>query len=92
MYANTIKPLLDFLAALLGLLVLSPVFLLVTLALAIANNGKPFFFQKRPGKDERIFTIIKFRTMNDKRDTAGQLLPMILRKKGSILKTTYAHG
>lgn len=75
MYATTLKPLLDFLAALLGLLVLSPVFLLVTLALAIANNGKPFFFQTRPGKDGRLFKIVKFKTMNDRKDANGLLLP-----------------
>lgn len=75
MYKSILKPLLDFLAAFIGLLVLSPIFLLTTIALAIANNGKPFFFQKRPGKEERIFRIIKFKTMSDKKDAAGQLLP-----------------
>ncbi|WP_394907277.1 sugar transferase [uncultured Mesonia sp.] len=75
MYKNAIKPLLDFLAALVGLLILSPIFIVVTLALALANNGKPFFVQKRPGKNERIFSIIKFKTMNDKRDAGGKLLP-----------------
>jgi len=47
---------------------------MTTIALAIANNGKPFFFQKRPGKNERIFSIIKFKTMNDKKDAQGNLL------------------
>lgn len=74
MYLILIKPIFDFVAAFVGLLVLLPIFLFVTLALAIANNGKPFFFQKRPGKNERIFKIVKFRTMNDKRDNDGQLL------------------
>lgn len=64
----------DFIAALVLLLVLSPIFILVTLLLFVANNGRPFFFQKRPGKDERIFTIVKFRTMNDRRDENGALL------------------
>ncbi|MBZ9777705.1 sugar transferase [Psychroflexus sp. CAK8W] len=75
MYQNLIKPLLDFLTALIGLLVLSPIFIIVTLLLAIANQGKPFFFQQRPGQYERIFKIIKFKTMNDKRGEDGQLLP-----------------
>ncbi len=74
MYKSIFKPLLDFLVALIGLLVLSPIFLLVMLGLAIANNGKPFFFQKRPGKNEKIFSIIKFKTMNDKKDAQGNLL------------------
>jgi lipopolysaccharide/colanic/teichoic acid biosynthesis glycosyltransferase len=49
--------------------------LIVTILLAIANNGKPFFFQPRPGKNERIFKVIKFKTMNDRRDKNGELLP-----------------
>ncbi len=74
MYRSFIKPTLDFLVALMGLLILSPIFILVMILLAIANNGKPFFFQRRPGKDEKIFSIIKFKTMNDKRDAQGNLL------------------
>ncbi|WP_415328646.1 sugar transferase [Chryseobacterium sp. MMS23-Vi53] len=57
------------------MILLSPVFLFVLIGLFIANNGKPFFFQRRPGKDERIFSIIKFKTMNDKKDVNGILLP-----------------
>lgn len=74
MYPKIIKPIFDFLAAFIGLILLSPVFILVMIGLAIANNGKPFFFQKRPGKNERIFNIIKFKTMNDKKDDNGNLL------------------
>ncbi|MFL9835646.1 sugar transferase [Chryseobacterium terrae] len=74
MYKNFIKRLIDFTAALLGLLILSPVFIIVTIGLYFANQGKPFFFQRRPGKDERIFSIIKFKTMNDKKDGSGNLL------------------
>ena len=73
MYKNFFKPTLDFLIALIGLLVLSPIFLFVMIALTIANNGKPFFFQKRPGKNEKVFSIIKFKTMNDKKDAEGNL-------------------
>jgi len=65
---------LDFLSALIGLVLLSPIFILVTLFLTFANNGKPFFFQLRPGKDSKIFKIIKFKTMNDKKDADGKLL------------------
>ena len=75
MYKLFLKPLFDFIVALIGLLILSPIFLLVMLGLTIANNGKPFFFQKRPGKNEKIFSIIKFKTMNDKKDADGNLLP-----------------
>jgi len=75
MYKPIIKPLFDFLAAFIGLLVLSPVFILTMIGLAIANNGKPFFFQKRPGKNEKIFRIIKFKTMNDAKNKSGKLLP-----------------
>lgn len=75
MYKNYFKRLFDFLTAFFGLLVLSPIFVLVMIGLYFANNGKPFFFQARPGKDERIFKIIKFKTMNDKKDAQGNLLP-----------------
>jgi len=75
MYTSIVKPVLDFLSALIGLLLLSPLILVITIVLAISNNGKPFFYQKRPGKYGKIFTIVKFRTMNDKCDAAGNLLP-----------------
>lgn len=64
----------DFVFSLVGLIILSPIFFCVWLGLTLANNGKPFFYQLRPGKGEGIFTIIKFKTMNDKRDDSGQLL------------------
>ena len=75
MYKNYFKRLFDFFAAFTGLLLLSPIFIVVTIALYFANHGKPFFFQERPGRDERIFKIIKFKTMNDKKDINGKLLP-----------------
>src|SRR5690606_6414632 len=75
MYKTFFKRLIDFIAALFGLIILSPVFLLVTIGLFFANQGRPFFFQARPGKDERIFKIVKFKTMNDKTDEQGKLLP-----------------
>jgi len=75
MYRNGLKCLFDFLAALIGLFILSPVFLVVMITLYFVNKGKPFFFQQRPGKNEKIFNIVKFRTMNDKKDKDGNLLP-----------------
>ncbi|MRJ10845.1 sugar transferase [Ornithobacterium rhinotracheale] len=75
MYKNYIKRLIDFFLSLIGFILLLPIFILVTVLLAIANGGKPFFFQIRPGKDEKLFKIIKFKTMNDKKDPQGNLLP-----------------
>lgn len=75
MYTNFIKPLLDITISLIGFIIISPIFLLITLFLTITNKGKPFFFQERPGKNERIFKVIKFKTMTDEKDTDGKLLP-----------------
>ena len=75
MYKIFFKPLLDFVLSLLGIIITSPIFLIVFIALLFANKGKVFFLQKRPGKNEEIFKIIKFRTMNDKKDAHGNLLP-----------------
>lgn len=75
MYADFFKRIIDFTLALIGLSLLSPILLVLILCLFIANEGKPFFFQKRPGKGERIFKIVKFKTMNDKKDAEGNLLP-----------------
>ena len=90
MYRNWLKPFIDFLVALMVLLALSPLFLLTILLLFIANVGKPFFIQKRPGKKEKIFCILKFKTMNDKRDENGKLLPdeMRLTTIGKIVRKT----
>jgi lipopolysaccharide/colanic/teichoic acid biosynthesis glycosyltransferase len=74
MYSLYFKRLLDCLAAIFGLLLVSPIFLFVTIGLYFANQGKPFFFQLRPGKNGKIFKIIKFKTMNDKKDKNGDLL------------------
>ncbi len=74
-YRSYIKPLLDFIGATLGFIVLLPLFIIVLVLLLFLNQGKPFFFQPRPGKNEKIFNIIKFKTMNDKKDTNGNLLP-----------------
>ena len=90
MYKNFIKPAIDFVLALVGFLFLSPVFVMVTIGLFFANDGKPFFFQLRPGKDGKIFKIIKFKTMTDKKDENGNLLPDAdrLTKIGSFVRKT----
>jgi lipopolysaccharide/colanic/teichoic acid biosynthesis glycosyltransferase len=90
MYRNFFKPLIDVSAALIALLLLSPVFLVITCILFIVNKGKPFFFQERPGLHERPFRVIKFKTMNDKKDAQGQLLPNHLRTTpvGAFLRAT----
>ena len=75
MYLKIIKPLFDFLIALLGCIFLLPVILLVTLILFIINKGNPFFFQIRPGKNGKYFRIYKFKTMTDEKDEDGNLLP-----------------
>lgn len=74
-YVSFFKPLTDFVVALIIFVVLSPVFVVVVVLLAIANSGKPFFFQRRPGKHGKIFKVIKFKTMNDRKDKNGELLP-----------------
>jgi undecaprenyl phosphate N,N'-diacetylbacillosamine 1-phosphate transferase len=90
MYKNGIKPLFDFIAAFLGLLLLSPFFILILIFLFIANDGKPFFIQPRPGKNGTIFNIIKFKTMNDKKDGDGKLLSDAerLTSVGSFVRRT----
>ena len=75
MYKNYLKRPLDFILSTLAFLLASPIFLLVTLLLAIVNNGSAFFFQQRPGKDEKIFKVIKFKTMTDEKGSNGELLP-----------------
>ena len=75
LYRNYFKRVFDFIVSLLALCVLMPVFLVTALVLSFSNNGKPFFFQRRPGKNEKVFLLVKFKTMNDLRDANGQLLP-----------------
>lgn len=90
MYKNYFKRLFDCISAFCGLLILMPIFIIVMIGLFFANQGKPFFFQKRPGKNEEIFSIIKFKTMNDKKDVDGNLLPdgERLTKIGSFVRKT----
>lgn len=70
-----VKRLFDFLFAFIGLIILSPVFLLIALLLWVFQKGNPFFVQKRPGRNAKLFRLIKFKTMRDIRDEAGELLP-----------------
>lgn len=74
MYKLYVKFLFDFLIAFVALVVVSPVFLIITVLLFFANQGKPFFIQPRPGKNCKVFNIIKFKTMNDKKDAQQKLL------------------
>ncbi|MEL4455013.1 sugar transferase [Lutimonas vermicola] len=90
MYKNNLKRIIDLILSLIGFLVLSPIFLIVTILLFFANHGKPFFFQSRPGKSEKIFKIIKFKTMTDQMDANGTLLPddQRLTKVGHFVRKT----
>ena len=75
MYRKYFKPFLDISCSFIGLVVLSPLFIFIVIILFILNNGKPFYFQKRPGLHGKNFSIIKFKTMTDKKNSEGQLLP-----------------
>ncbi|NGM60899.1 sugar transferase [Sphingobacterium sp. SGG-5] len=75
MYKNFFKRFFDVSVACLGLVLLSPIFIAVTIGLCFANNGRPFFLQSRPGRNGKIFKIVKFKTMNEKKDVSGHLLP-----------------
>ena len=88
MYNPYIKRLIDFIAALLGILLLSPVIIVLVILLFIANQGKPFFFQQRPGKGGQIFSIVKLKSMNDRKDVNGELLPFEQRitKTGAFIR------
>lgn len=90
MYNSFIKPLLDISVACIAFLVLFPIFVFVTLFLGIANSGSAFFTQLRPGKNGTIFKIIKFKTMNDRKDAKGELLPDVMRLTtiGKIVRKT----
>lgn len=89
-YARYIKRPMDFVLSLCALVVLSPVLLLLTIVGAIVMKGNPFFTQERPGKDEKIFKLVKFRSMTLEKDKEGNLLPdeKRLTKYGRILRST----
>lgn len=91
MYKHFFKRLIDFILVLCVLLVIWPILLIITVWLHFANKGAgAFFFQERPGKDEKIFKIVKFKTMTDERDADGNLLPdeVRLTKVGRFVRST----
>jgi len=90
MYKSFFKRIFDLTVACFGLVLLSPIFILATIGLYFANQGKPFFFQLRPGLSKKIFRIIKFKTMNDKKDSQNNLLSdgQRLTKIGKFLRKT----
>lgn len=90
MYKKYIKRLLDFIISLCALIVLSPIMLILTILGAIFMHGNPFFTQERPGYKERIFKLVKFRSMSNKRDKEGNLLPdeERLGRYGKILRAS----
>jgi len=90
LYTKYFKRIFDCSLAIIGILILFPLFAIITVILIIINNGSPFFLQERPGWNERPFRVIKFKTMNDKKDAKGQLLPNHLRitKIGAFLRST----
>ena len=83
MYQSFFKRVLDLVTAILVFILSLPIFLIVMIVLMIVNRGKPFFFQERPGKQGKIFRIVKFKTMNDRKDTNGMLLPPSERLTGT---------
>ena len=91
MYKNFFKRFIDFWIALIALIIISPILLVITIWLHFANKGAgAFFFQERPGKDAKIFKVIKFKTMTDERDEEGNLLPDARRltKVGKFVRST----
>lgn len=90
MYPKLFKPVVDVVIALFTLLLLSPLLLLIIFFLIFSNKGNPFFVQNRPGKNGKIFKIIKFKTMNSKKDEKGILLPDYQRLTffGKIVRKT----
>lgn len=90
LYARFGKRLIDLVASVAGILVLSPFLLVIALFLAVVNRGSPFFRQPRPGRNGKVFVLIKFKTMSDHCDAAGQLLPDAerLTALGKIIRKT----
>ena len=91
MYAHFFKRFFDFWISLIALICISPILIIVTILLHFANKGAgAFFFQERPGKDGKIFKVIKFKTMTDERDASGNLLPDAdrLTRVGTFVRST----
>lgn len=90
MYAKCFKRVIDFTLSLLGLIILSPILLILIVLGTVFMRGNPFFTQERPGKNEKIFKLIKFRTMDNRKDKDGNLLPdeIRLNKYGRFLRAS----
>jgi len=90
LYQNYIKRIIDIIVSIVVLIIVFPILLGVIVLLIITNNGHPFFFQIRPGKNERLFKIVKFKTMNEAKDNNGVLLPDAERmtKVGNFIRKT----
>lgn len=90
MYAKYLKRMIDFILSLIALIVLSPVLVVLMILGAVFMRGNPFFTQPRPGKNEKIFKLIKFRTMDNRKDADGNLLPdeVRLNRYGKFLRST----
>jgi len=90
MYNKYFKRIIDLIVSIIGLAMLFPVLIIITFFLTISNKGKPFFFQLRPGWNEKLFKIIKFKTMTDAKDRHGNLLPDAKRltKVGAFVRKT----
>lgn len=90
MYNTIFKRIIDFCFSLIGICILSPLFIIITIGLYFANQGKPFFYQVRPGLNGTLFKIIKFKTMNDNKNASGNLLSddQRLTKVGSFVRKT----
>ena len=90
MYRNGLKRIFDFICSLFALIILFPILLIFTILGAVIMKGNPFFIQPRPGKDEKIFNMIKFRTMSNAKDKKGNLLPdeQRLNTYGKFLRNT----
>ena len=91
MYANFLKRIIDFILAFLALIFLSPILLILIVMGVVEMKGNPFFTQYRPGRNERIFRLIKFRTMTNEKDENGNFLPddVRLNKYGKFLRSTF---
>ena len=90
MYRNFFKRITDFLLSLIAILLLSPVLIILTIVGAVKMGGNPFFTQERPGKNNRIFKLVKFKSMNNKKDENGKLLPdeVRLTSYGKFIRNT----
>ncbi|MBS5037342.1 MAG: sugar transferase [Fusobacterium sp.] len=90
MYKKYFKRILDFLSSFIALIILFPLILILSVIGMVMMKGNPFFFQPRPGKDEKVFNLIKFRTMSNAKDKNGNLLPdeIRLNSYGKFLRST----